>query len=107
MSFAHPDEARKHRNAYLKVFAALAVLTVVTVAVAEMKFLSMPMAIAVAMVVAGTKASLVAAYFMHLISERKAIYATLILCGVLFVALLLLPVVTQGEVDAWRRTHVP
>ena len=47
--------------------------------------LSVGAAIALALFIAAIKGSLVAAFFMHLISERKLIYAVLILtAGVLF-----------------------
>ena len=42
--------------------------------------------------IAALKASLVAAYFMHLISEKKLIYAALTLTVVLFLVLMVLPV---------------
>ena len=45
--------------------------------------------------IATVKASLVACYFMHLISEKKLIYFVLVLTVAFFVALLLLPVVTS------------
>ena len=42
------------------------------------------------------KGSLVACYFMHLISEKKLIYAVLVITVVKFVALLFLPVLTHS-----------
>ena len=51
-------------------------LTIVTVAVSYLH-LAAPMAIAVALFIATIKGSLVACYFMHLISEKKLIYAVL------------------------------
>jgi caa(3)-type oxidase subunit IV len=45
-------------------------------------------AIAVAMVIAVIKASLVGAFFMHLISERKVIYALLIVAALFFVGMI-------------------
>jgi len=53
-----------------------------------------PIAVSVALLVATVKGSLVACYFMHLISEKKLIYAVLALTVVFFIALLALPVVT-------------
>ena len=47
------------------------------------------------LIVAIVKGSLVACYFMHLISEKKLIYAVLMLTVVFFVALLALPVITH------------
>ena len=57
----------------------------------------MPIAVTVALLVATIKGSLVACYFMHLISEKKLIYAVLVLTAVFFVALLALPVVTHSN----------
>jgi hypothetical protein len=47
--------------------------------------------------VATVKGSLVACYFMHLISEKKLILAVLMLTTVFFVALLFLPAVTHSN----------
>ena len=51
----------------------------------------------VALVVAIIKGSLVACYFMHLISEKKLIYAVLAVTAFFFVALMVLPVVTVHD----------
>jgi cytochrome c oxidase subunit IV len=84
------DEIRKHVKVYYMVFGALAFLTVVTVGVYYIH-LDTGKAIALALAVATVKASLVAAYFMHLISERKIIYWTLVLCAIFFLVLMLIP----------------
>ncbi len=73
-----PEHVRAEIRKYLMVFAALAGLTVVTVAISYMH-LPTHLAILLALVVATIKGSLVAAFFMHLISERKLIYAVLVL----------------------------
>ena len=57
----------------------------------------MPVAVTVALLVATIKGSLVACYFMHLISEKKLIYAVLALTVVFFMALLALPVFTHSN----------
>src|SRR3954447_21512585 len=68
-----PEEIRKEMKVYISVFVGLAILTVVTV-VACYKFqLPVHTAIAVALVIASIKGFLVAAFFMHLLSERKVI----------------------------------
>lgn len=90
----HAADIDKHVRIYIGVFVALMVLTVVTVAVSYLD-LSTPLAVTVALAVAIVKGSLVACYFMHLISERKLIYAVLVLTVVFFAALLALPVVTH------------
>jgi cytochrome c oxidase subunit 4 len=71
-------------------------LTLVTVAVSYLD-LSTPMAIAVAVFIATIKGALVACYFMHLISEKRLIYAVLLITAVKFVALLLLPILTDSN----------
>jgi caa(3)-type oxidase subunit IV len=55
------------------------------------------MAVSVAVLIALVKGSLVAGYFMHLISEKKLIYAVLAVTVVFFAALLALPVVTHSN----------
>ena len=49
------------------------------------------------MVIASIKGSLVACYFMHLISEKKIIYWVLALTVVFFVVLMLVPVLDVGH----------
>jgi cytochrome c oxidase subunit IV len=86
----------RHVRVYITVFVALMVLTIITVAVARVH-LPLPIAVTVALLVATIKGSLVACYFMHLISEKKLIYAVLVLTGVFFVALLALPTLTHSN----------
>ena len=91
MSETHsPEEIRKHVRIYITVFAALAVLTVATVGAS---YLNLPIAAAVvlALVIASIKGTLVAGYFMHLISEKKAIYWILILTAGFFILVMFLP----------------
>jgi cytochrome c oxidase subunit 4 len=92
----HAADIDRHVRVYITVFVALMVLTIITVAVS---YLHLPMAgaVTVALLVATVKGSLVACYFMHLISEKKLIYAVLVLTVVFFAALLALPVVTHSN----------
>ena len=90
------EEIKFSLEIYYMVFGALAVLTVVTVAVAKLD-VSVGMAVVIAMFIACIKGSLVACYFMHLISERGMIFWILIVCVLFFFVLLLVPVVTQFE----------
>ena len=92
----HAADIDRHVRVYVIVFVALMALTLVTVAVSYLD-LSTPMAIAVALFVATIKGSLVACYFMHLISEKKLIYAVLVITAIKFVALLALPALTHGS----------
>jgi caa(3)-type oxidase subunit IV len=54
-------------------------------------------AIAVALAIATVKGSLVACYFMHLISEKKLILYVMGLTVVFFIVLLLVPVFTVSD----------
>jgi len=80
------------RAAYY-VFGSLLVLTGFTVGA---YFLHLPhkLAITLALLIATVKGTLVAAWFMHLVSERKMIFWMLGLTAVLFFPLLLLPTLT-------------
>lgn len=73
-----PESVRREIRRYLVVFGALAALTVVTVTISQLH-LPTWQAVTLALVVATVKGSLVAAFFMHLVSERKLIYAVLVL----------------------------
>lgn len=73
-----PEAVKKEMRKYWVVFGCLVVLTGITVGIARFQ-LPTWQAITLALVVASVKGSLVAAFFMHLISERKLIYAVLIL----------------------------
>lgn len=82
-------EIQKHVRSYIAVFIALACLTVVTVGVSYLH-LSTPIAVTVALIIATIKASLVASYFMHLISERKLITWILIVTLIAFVSMIII-----------------
>jgi caa(3)-type oxidase subunit IV len=72
------------------IFGALAVLTVVTVAIAYIH-LSHGMAIGLALLVAITKGSLVALFFMHLSNEVSTIYRVLALTVAFFIMVMAIP----------------
>ena len=76
MTVDHAADIDRHVRVYITVFVALMALTLITVAISYLH-LSTPMAIAVALLVATIKGSLVACYFMHLIAEKKLIYVVL------------------------------
>jgi cytochrome c oxidase subunit 4 len=92
----HAVDIDRHVRIYITVFVALMVLTIITVAVSRFH-LPVPIAVTVALLVATIKGSLVACYFMHLISEKKLIYAVLALTVVFFVALMTLPIFTVSD----------
>jgi cytochrome c oxidase subunit 4 len=86
-------EIDRHVRAALFVFGSLLVLTGFTVGA---YFLHLPirLAITLALTIAVAKGSLVVAWFMHLISEKKLIYWMLTLTAILFFPLLLFPTFT-------------
>ena len=88
----HGDVDQHVRAAYY-VFGSLLVLTGFTVGA---YFLHLPhkLAITLALLIATVKGTLVAAWFMHLVSERRMIHWMLVLTAVLFFPLLLLPTLT-------------
>jgi caa(3)-type oxidase subunit IV len=84
-----PEEIRREVRVYLIVFVALAALTAVTVgSFYALKSYPVSVAITVALIIALVKGSLVAGYFMHLLSEKKLIYAVLILTVFFFAVLI-------------------
>ena len=92
----HAADIDRHVKVYITVFASLMVLTLVTVGISRFHF-SVPVAVTVALIVATVKGSLVACYFMHLISEKKLIVAILALTVFFFLALLALPILTVSN----------
>jgi len=96
MTSDHAADIDRHVRVYITVFVALMALTIITVAISYLH-LPLTIAVTVALLVATVKGSLVACYFMHLVSEKKLIYAVLALTAVFFVALLALPVVTVHD----------
>jgi cytochrome c oxidase subunit 4 len=96
MTGDHAVDIDKHVRVYITVFVALMVLTIITVAVSYLD-LAIPLAVTVALFVATIKGALVAGYFMHLVSEKKLIYAVLALTLAFFVALMALPVFTHNN----------
>ena len=90
MSEHSSEEIARHVKIYIIVFVTLLVLTLVTVAVS---YLHVPIAwaITIAMIIATIKGSLVACYFMHLLSERRLILVVLAMTVFLFAVLMLLP----------------
>lgn len=96
MTSDHAVDIDKHVRIYITVFVALMVLTIITVAVSYLD-LAVPLAVTVALTIAIVKGSLVAGYFMHLVSERKLIYAVLVLTVAFFLALLALPIFTHSN----------
>jgi cytochrome c oxidase subunit 4 len=96
MTTDHAVDIDKQVRIYISVFVALLGLTIVTVAISRFH-LPVHIAVTIALIVASIKGSLVACYFMHLISERKLIYAVLGITAIFFVVLLALPAITHSD----------
>jgi cytochrome c oxidase subunit 4 len=86
-----PESIAREKRKYLIVFAMLGLLTALTVAAAEFLHLPPWETVAVAMAIALVKGTLVAAFFMHLLSERKLIFGVLTLTVAFFFFLLFAP----------------
>ena len=97
---AHPavdDHLSHHIRRYLFVFYALLFGTVITVGASYIPFGNREINIAVALFIAICKASLVACYFMHLISERKMIYGIMAFTAFFFVGLMFLTLASYAD----------
>jgi cytochrome c oxidase subunit 4 len=100
MSDAHSHaDIKKHIRVYIVIFIALLIGTFVTVALYSIHFENFAVTVAIALLVAPIKASLVAGFFMHLISEKKAIYAMLAATIFFFASMMYLTV--------WSRDQMP
>ena len=98
MSAHTPEEIKKHLRIYIGVFVALLVGTLLTVWAWTWHFESMAVTVGVALFIATVKAFLVAGYFMHLMSERKTIYAIMLATVFFFVGLMYLTVWSHSEI---------
>lgn len=96
MEHTSVEDVKKHVRTYILVFVALLALTVITVAVSYLHLSIIP-ALIVALFIASIKGGLVAAYFMHLISEKKLVYFTLVLTVVFFITLIALPLLGHHD----------
>ncbi len=93
---AHDDFAH-HVRRYLFVFYALLFGTVITVLASYIPWGNREVNIGVALFIAVCKASLVACYFMHLISERKMVYCILAFTAFFFAGLMFLTLFSFGD----------
>ena len=105
MSAHSPEDISKHVRIYVIVFLALLVGTVVTVGLNYLHFDSKAVTIGIALFVAVIKATLVACYFMHLISEKKMIYVILGFTVFFFAALLVLTLSSYGDLPELTTTR--
>ncbi len=93
------EDVRKHVKVYLWVFTSLAILTVVTVLVSYLNISFTP-ALLIALAIATLKATLVALYFMHLVSERQVILWVLLVSGIFLIAMFALFIGAHADQEA-------
>tara|TARA_R110002049_G_scaffold37636_7_gene118055 strand:- start:72 stop:383 length:312 start_codon:yes stop_codon:yes gene_type:complete len=91
------EEVNKSVRAFMKVFAALIILTFITVGLSMVEMPTHSMNILVGMIVAAIKASLVGLIFMHLNHERSTVYKILAFTGVFAIVLFVLIVLAHGD----------
>ncbi len=99
------DHFTQHIRRYLFVFYALLFGTLLTVGASYIPFCNREVNIGVALFIAICKASLVACYFMHLISERKMIYFIMTFTAVFFTGLMFLTLWCTGDQPFHTITH--
>src|ERR1043165_2031626 len=102
---AADDHFSHHVRRYLYVFYALIFGTIITVLASYIPYGNPEINIAVALAIAIAKASLVACYFMHLISERKMIYGIMAFTAFFFVGLMALTLWAMGDFPWHTVTH--
>ena len=100
-----PEEVSKHVKIYVGVFVALLIGTVITVGLNYLHFDSKALTIGIALLVATVKATLVACYFMHLISERKMIYIILGFTTFFFIGMMALTLSSYADFPPLTATH--
>ena len=99
MSDSHSfDSIKKHRKVYIAVFLGLLIGTALTVGMYYVHFSQLWKTITIALIIATIKASLVAAFFMHLSNERRAIYSTLLVTAFFLVAMMYLFIHARTDV---------
>jgi len=107
MNSGHSPESVHSVRATSLFSIALLAGTILTVWASFIQFGSREINIAVALTIACVKAFLVAAYFMHLISERKMIYLVLGFTALFFAGLMGLTIWSTSPNGMVHFQHVP
>lgn len=100
-----PEHFTHHVRRYLFVFYALLFGTLATVGASYIPWGNREVNIGVALFIAVCKASLVACYFMHLISERKMIYGIMGFTAFFFIGLMFLTLIAFSDFPRNTITH--
>ena len=99
------DHVAEHVRRYLYVFYALLFGTLITVGASYIPFGNHAFNIAVALLIACSKAFLVGGYFMHLLSERKMIYGLLGFTVFFVAGLMVLTICSFADLPRSSVTH--
>jgi cytochrome c oxidase subunit 4 len=100
----HSDDVSQHIRGYMIIGATLIIGTVLTV-LASYVDLGHHWNIVLALVIATVKASLVALYFMHLISEKQLIYTVLGFTAFFFIGLMFITMAAYHDYPALTTTN--
>jgi len=98
------SDVSKHVRGYLIIGGTLIIGTILTVLASQID-LGHHWNIVLALVIATVKASLVALFFMHLISERAMIYTVLAFTVFFFVGLMFLTIGAHADYPPLTVTH--
>ena len=98
-------ELKKESKKYIGIGISLLFLTLMTVLVSKLN-ITLALAVFIALLIATLKGSLVASFFMHLVSEKKVIYVLLI--STVFLFAIMMGLILVGHFDTYEGlTHVP
>ncbi len=104
MSESHAHSVEHHKNhirTYWIIFGALVIGTIVTVWAWTFRLSSVLLTVALALLIASSKATLVAGWFMHLVGEQKMIYVILGFTFFFFLGMMLLTVWSHSDVPTF------
>ena len=82
------QDVKKHVQQHVMIAVGLALGSIMTIWTSQTNFGSFSMNVAATLAIAGVQAFLVAAYFMHLLSEKKVIYCFLVFTAVFFTVMM-------------------
>ena len=91
------QDVKRHVRQHVMIAVGLAVGTLLTIWTSQTNFGNSVLNVAITLALACVQAFMVAAFFMHLLSEKKIIYSFLIFTAVFFVVLM--------GIDIWA--HMP
>ena len=100
------DDIQNHIKIYRNVFIGLLILTVFTVGASYIHFELIWVGVSVGLLIASVKGYLVAANFMHLNNEKKAIYWILILTISFLIVLFFIPMLWENNLVTSENTSL-